>query len=111
VATRQATTPAKAAAAGLQARGITLARLGARSSRIGTRVGLRPRAHDRHGLAMRYSATGLPRGLRINPRTGLISGRPKHSGTRRVTVRVTNGDGGLARTSFPWRIRTVRHHA
>jgi subtilase family serine protease len=96
-----------------QAGGITLARLGARSSRLGTPVQVRLRARDNHGLALRYTAAGLPRGLKINPRTGLISGRPKHSGTRLVTVRVSDGHGGFARASFRWNIgpsHPPRHH-
>jgi subtilase family serine protease len=108
-----ATTPktkATATVTGLQASGITLGRLATRSSRLGTRVKVRLHARDGHGLAMRYSAFGLPRGLRINARTGAITGRTKHAGTRMVTVRVSDGHGGFARASFRWRVLTVHHH-
>jgi subtilase family serine protease len=104
-------TNATATATGLQASGITLARLGARSSHLGKRVQVRLRARDGHGLAMRYSATGLPRGLKINARTGVIAGRAEHAGTRRVTVRVSDGHGGFARASFRWRVLAARHRA
>jgi subtilase family serine protease len=102
---------AKASAAGLQASGMTLARLGARSSRLGTRVHLGLRVRDGHGLAMRYSATGLPRGLKINSRTGVITGHATHAGTRTVSIRVSDSRGGFARTSFRWRVLAPRHHA
>jgi subtilase family serine protease len=102
--------PAKATSAGLRASGITLARLRARASRLGKRVRVRLRARDGHGLTMRYVATGLPQGLRINSRTGVITGRLKHAGTRRVTVVVTDGHGGFARASFRWRVHAPRHH-
>jgi subtilase family serine protease len=112
-ATTTATTQdkAKAAAVGPRASGITLARLGARSSRLGKRVRLRLHARDGHGLAMRYSATGLPRGLKINSRTGAIAGRPTHAGAWLVTVRVSDGRGGFVRASFRWRVRALRHQA
>jgi hypothetical protein len=109
--TAKAKANATALATGLQASGITLARLGARSSRLGKRVQVRLRAHDAHRLAMRYSASGLPRGLKVNSHTGVIAGRPKHAGTRRVTVRVSDGHGGFARASFRWRVLAPRHRA
>ena len=103
-------TKAKANATDVQASGITLARLGARSSHLGKRVHVRLRAHDGRGLAMRYAATGLPRGLKLNARTGVIAGRATHAGTRRVTVRISDGHGGFARASFSWRVLTVQRH-
>jgi subtilase family serine protease len=106
----KANTTATATATGLHASGITLARLGARSSRLGKRVQVHLRARDGHGLVMRYAATGLPRGLKLNARTGLIAGRAKHAGTRQVTVRVSDGHGGFARASFRWRVLAPRHH-
>jgi hypothetical protein len=110
-ATTATTVKATATVTGLQSSGITLGRLGTRSSRLGTRVHVRLRARDGHGLAMVYSASGLPRGLRINARTGAITGRAKHAGTRVVTVRVSDGHGGFARASFRWRVRTPRHRS
>ncbi len=98
----QAGAPATSAAASGQ--GITLAHLASRSTPIHKRVRLAIRAHDHGGLALRYAATGLPRGLKIDARTGLISGRPRRAGTRRVTVQVTDGHGGLAGASFSWRV-------
>ncbi|MGO8817909.1 MAG: beta strand repeat-containing protein [Terriglobia bacterium] len=40
-----------------------------------------------------YGATGLPTGLRVNTRTGVISGTPTAAGTSRLTLSVTNRSG------------------
>ncbi len=41
----------------------------------------------------RYSATGLPTGVTLNSRTGLMSGTPSMAGTYEVTLEATNQDG------------------
>ena len=104
------TTAARARAMTTKPRGggITVARPGARSSRLGKRVQVRLRARDAHGLAMRYAATGLPRGLKIDARTGVIAGRASHAGSHRVTVRISDAHGGLARAGFRWRVLAPR---
>lgn len=43
--------------------------------------------------AVRFSAVGLPRGLVLNPLTGVISGRPVGLGVYPVTVRAANSAG------------------
>ena len=40
-----------------------------------------------------YSASGLPRGMKIDPATGMISGIPKKAGTYNVSVTASNGYG------------------
>jgi len=49
-----------------------------------------------------YSAIGLPEGLSINTATGQISGTPTNGavGTGQVTVKATDGNGGVVSTSF-----------
>lgn len=44
-----------------------------------------------------YSASGLPEGLRINPRTGIISGTTPSAGTYKVALTVTNTRGTASR--------------
>lgn len=42
---------------------------------------------------MRFSAEGLPRGLKVNPETGIISGKVKKAGSWKVTLRAENSLG------------------
>lgn len=53
--------------------------------------------------ALTYSATGLPMGLKIDKSTGKITGVPKMSGSRNVTVTVAN-EFGSATTSFTLKV-------
>ena len=69
-----------------------------------------------NGLPLTYGATGLPKGLTIDPSTGVISGFINHDasrnapvtsgagatleGTYAVTVTASDGQGGLARQTF-----------
>ena len=50
--------------------------------------------------AYTWSATGLPPGLGIDPRTGTIGGTPLSSGTFPALVRVTDGQGSSVQASF-----------
>ncbi|WP_323181037.1 alkaline phosphatase family protein [Streptomyces sp. NBC_01142] len=50
---------------------------------------------------LRYSASGLPFILAIDPATGVISGKPWQTGTRQITVTVTDAAGASATTTFP----------
>lgn len=46
---------------------------------------------------MRFEAKGLPRGLKLDPDTGIISGRARKKGTYNVTLRATNSLGSYER--------------
>lgn len=52
-----------------------------------------------------FTATGLPAGLRIDPRTGLISGTPRSSAPAHVTITVSDGLGGYGVIHFVWTVR------
>lgn len=56
------------------------------------------------GQRLSYVATGLPKGLSIDPDTGLITGKPVATATSTVTVTVS-ADSGAASMSFRWTIR------
>lgn len=54
---------------------------------------------------LHYGATGLPAGLAINAKTGVISGRTGSvSRVYTVTVVVTDSAGARARASFTWKL-------
>ena len=50
-------------------------------------------------------AGSLPSGLRLNTRTGVISGTPRRAGTARVTVAVTDKLGVVSKATFTLRVR------
>jgi hypothetical protein len=85
---------------------ITFTRIHPMRTAAGVPVRLRVRARDLRGGRIRYTAAGLPHGLSINSRTGLISGRiHRRRGAVRVTV-IAHGSGGVrARASFRWTVR------
>jgi Putative Ig domain len=71
---------------------------------VGQSVSLQLSATDPGGLALQYSASGLPPGLSIASSTGLITGTPTTAGTYNITARATNTDGRSASQSFTWSI-------
>jgi len=83
---------------------VRLRRPGNRSGRVGTRMSVRVRAHDAAGLPLTFTAADLPAGLKINHRTGLISGTPRRAGSRSVHVGATDTDGSSATIVFRWTI-------
>ncbi len=80
-----------------------------RSSR-GTYASYQVKATSADNSALRYSATGLPAGLSINPATGLISGFiPLEPGAPELvstmpTVQVSNANGDVAVQTFHWQL-------
>jgi hypothetical protein len=83
---------------------VTVTNPGARTGTVGTSTSLQIQASDSAGLALTYSATGLPTGLSINASSGLISGTPSAAGTFNVTVTAKDSTGASGSTSFTWTI-------
>ena len=81
----------------VQVRLVVKPRLAIRSKAL--RAGSSGRAYRtqvafRGGVApFRWTATGLPSGLKVNAKTGAITGTPRGAGTFRVTVRVRDALG------------------
>jgi hypothetical protein len=72
----------------------------------GTAITIRLHAHDLRGHRVTYGATGLPGGLSIGTRSGVISGRVSgHRGSYIVTIRVTGLGGLTAGTRFRVTVR------
>jgi putative Ig domain-containing protein/glucodextranase-like protein len=83
----------------------TLQNPGSTSTTVGSAsVVLKLVATDPAGLALTYSASGLPPGLKIAASTGVISGIPTQIGAYNVTATVTNTAGLSASQTFTWTI-------
>jgi hypothetical protein len=95
---------------------VFVGRLRGLTGRVGQAVRLKLRARDAGGLAVRFAAAGLPRGLRIDRRTGVIAGTLRARGRSTVTVKAGDRTGKAARSSFRWTVNarrapaTHRHH-
>jgi len=63
-----------------------------------TAVDLPIAASDPNGDTLRYSASGLPTGLSIDPLTGRITGTPSAAGSYSVTVAVSDGFNSASTT-------------
>jgi kumamolisin len=89
---------------------VRLGRLGNRTGPVGTTVHIRVRARDGRGLELTFTASGLPAGLTINRRSGVISGTPLRAGSRTVRVQAADARGGSATVVFRWTIRRRSGH-
>jgi subtilase family serine protease len=68
-------------------------RLRSISARVGRTVRVRLRVRLSGAGTLAWHARGLPRGLRIGPRTGLITGTPREAGHRTVRINVSSSSG------------------
>ncbi|HEV3054992.1 MAG TPA: protease pro-enzyme activation domain-containing protein [Solirubrobacteraceae bacterium] len=73
----------------------------ATTARTSVTVPIRAQGGDQ---GLQFSATGLPRGLAINPRSGTIAGTPNLIGTSTVTVTAHDAEGESAKTTFRWAV-------
>jgi hypothetical protein len=67
-------------------------------------VAIRVHGSNISGAVIRYSAKGLPPGLKLNAATGLISGRPSRRGDFTVEVDGHDATRSTATTSFHWTV-------
>jgi hypothetical protein len=74
------------------------------STSIHAAVAYPVRVNDARAAGVRYSATGLPRGLRLNGSTGLITGKPTRTGTYTVGLAAFDGDADIQGTTLRWKI-------
>jgi len=76
---------------------------GNQSSVVGTAVDLPLSATDPNGDPLRWSASGLPPGLGIDPATGRVSGTPSAAGVFATVIAVTDGYNN-ASTTITWTV-------
>ena len=81
----------------------TLTNPGAQSSTAGQSDSLQLVGSDPDGLAVTYSATGLPPGLTLGSSTGFISGTPTTAGNYSVTATVSDSVLTASQT-FSWSV-------
>lgn len=84
---------------------VTVTNPGSQNGTVGTAKSLQMSASDSGGLALTYTATGLPPGLTISS-SGLISGTPTTAGTYSSTVTAKDSTGASGSTTFSWTIST-----
>lgn len=80
---------------------------GAQRSAPGASARLGITASDTDQDALTFTARGLPDGLTIGARDGVITGTPTKEGRFAVTVEVTDGRDGLGWTRFLWEVERV----
>jgi hypothetical protein len=83
---------------------VTVTNPGNQTGTVGTPVTLPVHAVDTDGGPLIYTATSLPAGLTINPKTGLITGTPTTPGTSTVVVTAKEPSGTTGFTTFTWTI-------
>jgi large repetitive protein len=66
------------------------------AARLAVSGGVRP---------LTWKASGAPTGLRLNARTGILSGKPRKAGTYRINVRVTDKLGVQAKSTVVLKVR------
>ena len=84
--------------------GVTVTNPGDQSGAAGAPVSLQIHANAADGGHLTYTASGLPAGLSIDPKSGLISGSATTPGTSHVTVTATDETGPSGSASFNWTI-------
>lgn len=87
---------------------VALKPLSRKTTRVKASVRIVLHATDMVGARLTFTARNLPRGLRINHRTGVISGKPTRKGKRKVTVRAADAYGGSAQRQFTIVVRSRR---
>jgi subtilase family serine protease len=87
---------------------VVVRRLRGRNGRVGQGVRFRVHAGGGHRPALSFTAAGLPPGLRIGSRTGVISGTLRVAGRTTVTVNAADGSGDVARSNFRWTVSARR---
>jgi hypothetical protein len=95
---------ASALAVALCAGSVRLSAPASERTTVHTAVTVRFRATDVPGRAVSYTASGLPAGLRVNPATGTVSGRPSRAGRFTARIAAHDGEGSTASVEIVWTV-------
>jgi Putative Ig domain len=79
---------------------VTVTNPGKQTTVVGGAVSLQIKATDSGGLSLTYTSTGLPKGLKLNGSSGLITGKAKTVGKSSVTVTATDSTGAKGSATF-----------
>jgi subtilase family serine protease len=83
---------------------LSVASPGSQRAFVRTRHTVSLNVADAPGSKLHFSASGLPKGLVLDPDHGVISGRPQFVGSSIVTVTVTDTSGTQRRIAFRWTV-------
>ncbi|MEV0281505.1 M4 family metallopeptidase [Streptomyces sp. NPDC050610] len=84
--------------------GVSVTGPGDQTTKLNQAVNLQIKATSTNPGALKYAATGLPAGLKIDAATGLISGNPTAVGASNVTVTVTDSANKTGTAAFKWTV-------
>lgn len=98
-------TPNATAVASALCDAVSMSNPNAQTTEVGRSVRIQLHAVSSGGSVIRrWTASGLPAGLSINPSTGLISGTARAATRSTVNVTATDAAGGSASVSFLWTV-------
>jgi hypothetical protein len=103
-ATGLGTPDAASLATALCADTVRLVNPGAQRTTVQRSASLRLRATAASGMGVRYAASGLPPGLKLNAATGRITGRPRRAGVYTVRASARDGELHTGGTTFRWTV-------
>ncbi len=81
-----------------------MAAIESQANTVGNFVSLNIIANDANGDPVNFSATGLPNGLNINSKTGVISGIPSRIGAYNALIKLQDGKGNEIKNLLLWEI-------